>query len=600
MARPHGYMPVARYFLVLLALLAALYAGVFLGGKDHTPKLGLDLRGGTTVTLRAVTESGDAPSEADLQVARQIIEDRVNGLGVASAEVATEGDRNIVISVPGTGGDQVKQLGATALLEMRPVVGMATPSETDAATDSTVTADGTQVTADPAAPTTAVDPAAPTTAGDPAAPTSNGRPLPPLAEDATSSAPAGESSAPASESAPASGSAETSAPATGGGTQTVDQGADTQEAAAALAASLDCTKVNVNAKQPGEQQYMVACGGAGEKYVLGPVIFKGTQIKDATSGFDTQGGQGWVVTLDLENDARATWADYTGANVGKQTAIVLDQRVLSAPTIQGRIDTTTQINGSFNQESAANLANSLKYGALPLTFTQSEARQVSATLGMEQLKAGMLAGLIGLGLVVVYCLLYYRFLGLITVLSLAVSAALVYAVLVLLSRGIGLTLTLSGIAGFIVAIGITADSFVVYFERLKDEVRDGRSMRSAVPRAWERARRTILSADAVSFLAALILYLLTVGEVKGFAFTLGLSTILDLVVVFLFTHPLMSWLSRFEIFSSPMFSGLGQAAPSGRVAREPSRSSAKERAAARRAAAREQDAAADDELEEAR
>lgn len=582
-------MPVARYFIALLALLAALFAGVFLGGKDHTPKLGLDLRGGTTVTLRAVTESGNSPSAEDLQVARQIIEDRVNGLGVASAEVATEGDRNIVISVPGSGGEQVKQLGATALLEMRPVVGVLNPDGSGApqvdpnATAEGTTTDGSQVTADPAAPAQPTEPAAPTT---------NGRPLPPLADD-TSSAPApGSESAPATESDPAA--TDPAAPSDGGGTQSVDQAADTQEAAAALAPGLDCSKVNVSGKQAGAKQFMVACGDGGYKYLLGPIIFKGTQIKSASSGFDAQGGQGWVVTLDLNNDARATWADYTGANIGRQTAIVLDQRVLSAPTIQGRIDGTTTITGNFNQQSAANLANSLKYGALPLTFTQSEARSVSATLGMEQLKAGMLAGLIGLGLVVIYCLLYYRLLGFITIASLLVSGALVYAVLVLLSRGIGLTLTLSGIAGFIVAIGITADSFVVYFERLKDEVRDGRSMRSAVPRAWERARRTILSADAVSFLAALILYLMTVGEVRGFAFTLGLSTVLDLIVVFLFTHPLVSWLSRFNTFSSPLISGLGQAVSSGRAS-EPTKStattsdtqSAKERAAARRAAARD-------------
>ena len=568
-------MPVARYFVALLALFAALGAGVYFGGNDYTPKLGLDLRGGTTVTLRAVTESGSAPNDADLQVARQIIEDRVNGLGVASAEVATEGDRNIVISVPGSGGDQVKDLGATALLEMRPVVTVLAADGTASTTTDGSTAGGAATTgATTTDGSTPTDGAATTDGATPAAPTSNGRPIPPLAEGSTSS------------SAPAP--SESAAPATqGGGTQSVDQGADTQEAAIALAPTIDCAKVNVNAKLPTASQYMISCGTGGEKYVLGPVIFKGTEIKDAQSGFDTQGGQGWVVTLDLENKARAAWADYTGAHIGSQTAIVLDQRVLSAPVIQARIDGTTTITGQFNQESAGNLANSLKYGALPLTFTQSEARSVSATLGLEQLKAGLLAGAIGLGLVVIYCLLYYRLLGFITILSLAVSGALVYAVLVLLSRGIGLTLTLSGIAGFIVAIGITADSFVVYFERLKDEIRDGRSMRSAVPRAWERARRTILSADAVSFLAALILYLMTVGEVKGFAFTLGLSTVLDLVVVFLFTHPLMSWLSRFNMFASPVFSGLGQAAPTGRTAKRSkatrTEGSAKERAAARRA-----------------
>ncbi len=572
-------MPVARYFLALMALLAALYAGVFLGGDSNTPKLGLDLRGGTTVTLRALTEDGDAPRSEDLEVARGIIEDRVNGLGVASAEVTTEGDRNIVISVPGAGGEQVQQLGATALLEMRSVVQVLAPDSTEQSdeSDAAATASGSEASA----------------SDESASNESEAASSEPSQADASSS-PAPESSEAPSSEAPASGSAD-DVPDAGdvvdedSNTQTINQGADTQEGALAIAPELDCAKVNVDATRPKADQFMVACGDSGEKYILGPVIFEGTQITDAGAGYDTQTGQGWVVSLDLNNEARGTWADYTGANIGKQTAFVLDQRVLTAPTINNRIDGTTQITGQFNQESATNLANSLKYGALPLSFTQSEARQVSATLGLEQLEAGLLAGGIGLALVVVFCLAYYRLLGLLTVASLVVSGVLVYAVLVLLSRGIGLTLTLSGIAGFIVAIGITADSFVVYFERLKDEVREGRTMRSAVPRAWARARKTILSADAVSFLAALILYLMTVGEVRGFAFTLGLSTILDLLVVFLFTHPLMSWLSRFSIFSSPIISGLGHAVPSGRVATEhrTSKDAAKERAAARRAAARE-------------
>ncbi|MFV0532557.1 MAG: protein translocase subunit SecD [Cumulibacter sp.] len=578
MARPHGYMPVARYFLALMALLAALYAGVFLGGDSNTPKLGLDLRGGTTVTLRALTEDGDAPRSEDLEVARGIIEDRVNGLGVGSAEVTTEGDRNIVISVPGVGGEQVQQLGATALLEMRSVVQVLAPDaiEQSDESDASATASGSAASASDDSASDESEPASSESQAD------------------ASSPQAPESSEAPSSGAPASGGADDVPDAgevvdDGSNTQTIDQGADTQEGALAIAPELDCAKVNVDTTRPRADQFMVACGDSGEKYILGPVIFEGTQITDAGAGYDTQTGQGWVVSLDLNNDARATWADYTGANIGKQTAFVLDQRVLTAPTINNRIDGTTQITGQFDQESATNLANSLKYGALPLSFTQSEARQVSATLGLEQLEAGLLAGGIGLALVVVFCLAYYRLLGLLTVASLVVSGVLVYAVLVLLSRGIGLTLTLSGIAGFIVAIGITADSFVVYFERLKDEVREGRTMRSAVPRAWARARKTILSADAVSFLAALVLYLMTVGEVRGFAFTLGLSTILDLVVVFLFTHPLMSWLSRFSLFSSPIISGLGHAVPSGRVATEhrTSKDAAKERAAVRRAAARE-------------
>jgi preprotein translocase subunit SecD len=271
---------------------------------------------------------------------------------------------------------------------------------------------------------------------------------------------------------------------------------------------------------------------------------------------------------------------------------VLDGRVISAPEIQGTINGRTSITGQFNQDSATALANSLKYGALPLTFTQGQALTVSPTLGSDQLRAGMLAGGIGLVLVVVYSLIYYRALGLVTIASLAISGVLTYACLVILGRQIGFTLTLAGIAGFIVAVGITADSFVVFFERLKDEVREGRTMRSGVPRAWVRARRTILSADAVSFLAAAILYYLAAGEVKGFAFTLGMSTVLDLVIVFLFTHPLVSVASRSATFSSARFSGLGavqELAAENAAAKSaaPAGSTAAARAAARRSRLKE-------------
>jgi preprotein translocase subunit SecD len=291
--------------------------------------------------------------------------------------------------------------------------------------------------------------------------------------------------------------------------------------------------------------------------VLDKSFLDGQAISDATSGV-AQGGVGYDVRLSLNSDGLNVWSTYTAANVGRQSAFVLDAKVVSAPTINGAITTNpTLITGSFSQSQASSLAESLKYGSLPLSFTQSEAQTVSASLGAASLEAGLLAGGIGLILVLVYCLAYYRLLGILTALSLVLSFAIVYAVMVLLGRYIGFTLDLSGIAGLIVAIGITADSFVIYFERLKDEVREGRSFRSAVPRGWIRARRTILSADAVSFLAAAVLYLLAVGQVKGFAFTLGVSTVLDLVVVFLVTHPLVALASRSKVLSKPSLTGLG-------------------------------------------
>ncbi len=266
-------------------------------------------------------------------------------------------------------------------------------------------------------------------------------------------------------------------------------------------------------------------------------------------------------------------------------AFTLDDEVITQPTnIQSTINGDTQVTGNFTQTQADDLANSLKYGALPLKFTAETASTVSATLGTAQLKAGLLAGGIGLALVVLYSLFYYRALGLVTIASLLVSGGLTYASLVILGSQIGFTLTLAGIAGFIVAVGITADSFVVLFERIKDEVHEGRTMRVAIPRAWVRARRTIISADIVSFLAAAVLYFFAAGDVRGFAFTLGMSTILDLVVVFLFTHPLVSLLSRSAAFGSARFTGLNAVRVGGIAVAAPTAQDRRRAVASRRAA----------------
>jgi preprotein translocase subunit SecD len=292
-------------------------------------------------------------------------------------------------------------------------------------------------------------------------------------------------------------------------------------------------------------------------YLLDKSIISGEQIKSADSGLDQQRGE-YVVTVEFNDEASRIWADFTAANVGTQTAFVLDSQVVSAPAIQEAIPGgRTQITGRFTADSARELANVLKYGSLPLSFESSEAETVSATLGLTSLRAGLIAGAIGVALVLVYSLVYYRLLGLLTTLSLIASGAMVFAILVLLGRYINYTLDLAGIAGLIIGIGTTADSFVVFFERIKDEVREGRSFRSAVPRGWVRARKTILSGSAVGFLAALVLYLLAVGQVKGFAFTLGLTTILDVVVVFLVTWPLVYLASKTTMLAKPAFNGLG-------------------------------------------
>jgi preprotein translocase subunit SecD len=537
-AAPSGHLRVGRYLGALLGLLVVLYALVFFTGDSATPKLGLDLQGGTTVTLEARTDNGQPPSPEALDQARQIIERRVNGIGVAEAEVVTQGNNRIVISVPGQNGDQAKQLGQTAQLRFRPV---------KAGPFSVAPAAGGSATPTPAPSGSAT--ATPSASATPQA--------------SASPSPAGWAGGPLAAPAP-TGRAATptpAPPATGDASQF--PGTTPQEAQ--LLARLDCGAQTTGALDRPEQ-VIAACSQEGtEKYLLDKAIIEGTQTGGATVVPPDQSNPQWRVSLSFKGQGQAIWAEYTAKhNVtvspqdpANRVAFVLDQRVISAPEIQGTINGDTEVTGQFNQSSATDLANVLKYGALPLTFQQQEALTVSPTLGTDQLKAGLLAGGIGIALVFLYSLLYYRALGVVMIASLILSGILIYAVLVILGRQIGFTLTLAGVAGFIVAIGITADSFVVFFERLKDEIREGRSPRSAVPRAWVRARRTILSADAVSFLAAAILYYLAAGSVKGFAFTLGMSTVLDLVIVFLFTHPIVSLAARSRTFMSPRFSGLG-------------------------------------------
>jgi preprotein translocase subunit SecD len=297
-----------------------------------------------------------------------------------------------------------------------------------------------------------------------------------------------------------------------------------------------------------------------QAYLLAPSIISGDQIENASSGMDQRSG-GYNVDVQFKSGAGNTWADFTAAHIGTQTAFTLDSQVVSAPQIREAIPGgRTQINGGdppFTASSAKELANILKYGSLPLSFESSEAQTVSATLGLTSLRAGLIGGAIGLGLVLLYSLLYYRALGVLTALSLAASGAMVFAILVLLGRYINYTLDLAGIAGLIIGIGTTADSFVVFFERIKDEIREGKSFRSAIPRGWRRARKTILSGNAVTFLAAAVLYVLAIGQVKGFAFTLGLTTALDTVVVFLVTWPLVYLAGNSKTLAKPAYNGLG-------------------------------------------
>jgi preprotein translocase subunit SecD len=322
----------------------------------------------------------------------------------------------------------------------------------------------------------------------------------------------------------------------------------------------------------------VTCDEDGNKLLLSAALIEGTQLKKAEAGIPQNQVQ-WVVNLTFDSTARKTFANVTRQIANqtspltgqqKQFAIVLDGKVISAPTVNGVIPNgQAEISGNFSQTEAQTLANSLKYGALPLKFTVPVVTDEGPTLAADQLSAGLIAGAIGLGLVLLYCLLYYRGLGLVVVASLFIAGLVTYAVVLAMSQAVGFTLTLPGIAGLIVAIGITADSFIVYFERIRDEMRGGKSMRVAVEAGWVRARATCLAADAVSLLAAVVLYIFSIGVVKGFAFALGISTVIDLVVFFLFTKPMVSWLATFKFFSSGhRLSGLspdqvGSSRPSG-------------------------------------
>ncbi|HEY3995686.1 MAG TPA: protein translocase subunit SecD [Mycobacterium sp.] len=577
----------ARYLSVFLLLLVGVYLLVFLtGDKRAAPKLGIDLQGGTRVTLTARTPDGSRPSREALGQAQQIISSRVNGLGVSGSEVVVDGD-NLVITVPGNDGSQARNLGQTARLYIRPVLNSMPAQGTQPKPRQPAGAPpGPGGAGQPAPGEPAPAPGQPAPAPGQPAPPPAGQPAPgvqprPYPQDpppspspappAPAPAPGGPAPAPA-PGAPAGEAPPAEAPAPPDPRKDLAERISDEKKwrqsprqgiqfLALQFQATRCDKDDILAGNDDPALPLVTCSTDHKTaYLLGPSIISGDQIQDASSGMN-QHGIGYVVDLQFKPSAANTWADFTAAHVGTQTAFTLDSQVVSAPLIQEAIPGgRTQITGGdppFTASSARQLANVLKYGSLPLSFQSSEAQTVSATLGLTSLRAGLIGGAIGLVLVLVYSLLYYRVLGLLTALSLTASGAMVFAILVLLGRYINYTLDLAGIAGLIIGIGTTADSFVVFFERIKDEIREGRSFRSAVPRGWVRARKTIVSGNAVTFLAAAVLYFLAIGQVKGFAFTLGLTTILDLVVVFLVTWPLVYLASKSPTLAKPAYNGLG-------------------------------------------
>jgi len=624
-ASPSTPVHPARYLTVFLILLIGVYLLVFLtGDKRAAAKLGIDLQGGTRVTLTARTPDGSRPTRQALSQAQEIISDRVNGLGVSGSEVIVDGD-NLVITVPGKDSSEARNLGQTARLYIRPVIN-ALPVQSGALPQGPqrlpVPHGGPRLPPGrmPGGPV----PGGPVPGG-PGAPVHPGGPAPGTAPGG--GAPGG--AAPAPGNGPASAGGQAGDVPSGGDAGTGPGGLpmpgdlpmpgepapaaqprpypldppptpaqpapapvqpgppnprlelaeriakekewrqSTNKGVQFLALQYEATRCNqedILAGNDDPNLPLVTCDKEHTAaYLLAPSIISGDQIANASSGFNQQNAN-YTVDLQFKSAAANTWADFTAAHIGTQTAFTLDSQVVSAPRIEEAIPGgRTQIHGNFTQSQARQLANVLKYGSLPLSFESSEAQTVSATLGLTSLRAGLIAGSIGLALVLLYSLLYYRVLGLLTALSLVASGAMVFAILVLLGRYINYTLDLAGIAGLIIGIGTTADSFVVFFERIKDEIREGRSFRSAVPRGWARARKTIVSGNAVTFLAAAVLYFLAIGQVKGFAFTLGLTTILDIVVVFLVTWPLVYLASKSTTMAKPAYNGLGAVQ---RIARE--------------------------------
>lgn len=533
--------------LIALAIVIAGLITLMAVGKTWSPKLGLDLRGGTTVTLTARNSSGNGAVDPNsLQQARTIIEQRVNALGVGESEVTISGDRQIIVSVPNVQQDQlVQQVGQTAVLRFRAVYA-ADQVQAPATAPSTDTGNATPTPAPGGEPTSSSSAPAPSETAAPASPTA-------ASSGGAGKVPSGNNRpmvAPQLPTAPPTPTAPR--PTVVGQGTPPDKAIDWQPTAADQSdySSFNCGDPQVDVSD----QPLFSCDRTGtEKYLLGPTLIEGNELTSATAGIP-QNGIEWVVNLQFNSQGSTQFENATRALAAKgdpmnRFAIVLDGKSISAPSVSTAIPGgAAQISGGFTQQTATDLANVLKYGALPLAFDISEVSNVSATLGGDQLHAGIVAGLIGLALVVAYCFLYYRGLGIVVVASLAIAAVVTYACMVLLGSSVGFALSLPGIAGAIVAIGVTADSFVIYFERIRDEVRDGRSLRTAIETGWRRARHTILIADGVSMLSALVLFILAIGSVRGFAFTLGLTTLIDVFIVFFFTKPLMTLLARTRFY----------------------------------------------------
>jgi len=562
----------ALIVVLLLAILGSDLASPGSWSKNFRVHLGLDLTSGTTVELRAVKPGGRPPTAADMQQAIQIMENRVNASGTTEAQVQQQGSDIINVSVPGQSAQQVVNLvSQTAELQFRQVL-LAAPNT--GAVAAPAPASPTPVpSAAPSASASAAPSASATPSASAQAAGSAGRSGGPqeLARRARALPAASPSPSASGAPSPAASAGATPPPASATTTWQQAQGDPSLVSAPVKAQFNKLNCANRDWKQAvgySNEQWntrgiqTVSCGLIGStmyKFALDKAYVVGKDIASASATPSTT-STSWDVNLNFKGTGTKQFGDLTTRMYDKYTGsqappnwlgVVLDGVVVSAPYVQTpTTNGQTLISGSFSQNDATTLANQLSYGALPLTFAQESVQSVSPQLGRDQLDAGLIAAALGLLLVVIYLLLYYRGLAIVAVCSLVIAGLLAYLSVIVLGKYQGFALSLAGIAGLIVAIGITADSFVVFFERLRDEVREGRSLRAAVERGWGRARRTILVSDTVSFLAAALLYYFAIGSVRGFAFTLGLTTIIDVLVVFTFTKPMMTLLARTKFYGA--------------------------------------------------
>ena len=564
-----------RWPMRAIALFALVVIGVyslvfFTGDKTASPKLGIDLQGGTRVTL---VPQGAEPTREQLEDARNILENRVNGMGVSGASVVVDGN-TLVITAAGDDTSQVRNIGQTSQLLFRPV--LENPTADPASVEQTLLDTATTWVELGVMPKEQAQLAinqvfAPQTEGEEEAaeaPQLEATPLP-------------EPNGPVE----ASERRQEVAEALRATRQSTDP---TQQFAAMALMQGSCLLQTVDplAGSDDETLPLVACDPSRGQVLLldevpllagvtdpdGPRL-TGEQIdtgRQITGGPNIQTGQmeiNFAFSQEGQFNGSQTWAQLTSAMIGQQIAITLDSQIISAPVIQGStpVGSATSINGQFTQEEADSLANNLRYGALPLSFAGENgepggtAMTVPPSLGLASLQAGIYAGLVGILLVALFVFAYYRLFGLISLFTLAAAGVLVYGALVLLGRWIGYSLDLSGIAGLVIGIGTTADSFVVIYERIKDEVRKGKTFRSATASGWERAKETIVTGNMVTLIGAVIIYMLAVGDVKGFAFTMGLTTVFDLLVTFLITAPLLILASRSSFWSKPAVNGMSKA-----------------------------------------